>query len=286
MGHFTGKVAIVTGGASGIGRALCEQLGERGATVVVADVNKAGAEKVVSSISAAGGVATPAHTDVSKEEEVRELIDRTTAAHGKLDFMFNNAGIGVGGEVRDTPLEHWRRIFDINLYGVLYGTLMAYEVMIKQGSGHIVNTASGYGLMPGPVEAAYATTKHAVVGLSTSLRVEGADLGVKVSVVCPGFIETDIWQSATIFRADREEAVAQIPFKMMKAKDAGRAILSGVERNRQYIVFPFHARVLWRLNRLSPSLLKPVYAKLMRDFRTIRTGSEGSGEARAGQGGG
>jgi short-subunit dehydrogenase len=146
-------------------------------------------------------------------------------------------------------------------------------VMIRQGSGHIVNTASGYGLLPGPVEAAYATTKHAVVGLSTSLRVEGADLGVKVSVVCPGFIETDIWQAATMLKVDRQEALAQIPFKMMKSKDAARAILSGVERNKQYIVFPFHARLLWRLNRISPSLMKPVYAKLMRDFRTIRSGS-------------
>jgi short-subunit dehydrogenase len=240
---------------------------------VVADNNKAGAEKVVSSISAAGGVATPAHTDVSNEGEVRDLIDRTTSSHGKLDFMFNNAGIGVGGEVRDTPLEHWRRIIDINLYGVLYGTLMAYDVMIKQGSGHIVNTASGYGLLPGPIEAAYATTKHAVVGLSTSLRVEGADLGVKVSVVCPGFIETDIWQAATMMKVDRNDVLAQIPFKMMKSKDAARAILSGVERNKQHIVFPFHARLLWRLNRISPSLMKPVYAKLMRDFRTIRSGS-------------
>ncbi len=273
MGHFRGKVAIVTGGASGIGRSLCEELGERGAAVVVADINKAGAEEVVSSINAAGGVATPAHTDVSKEEEVRALIDHTTAAHGKLDFMFNNAGIGVGGEVRDTPLEHWRRIFDINLYGVLYGTLMAYEVMIKQGSGHIVNTASGYGLLPGPIEAAYATTKHAVVGLSVSLRAEAADLGVKVSVVCPGFIETDIWQAATVMKANQQEALELIPFKMMKSRDAGRAILRGVERNRQYIVFPLHARFLWWLNRISPSLLKPGYAKLMRDFRAIRSRS-------------
>jgi short-subunit dehydrogenase len=104
--------------------------------------------------------------------------------------MLNNAGIALGGEVRDMDLEHWRRILDVNLWGVIHGTTAAYQVMVKQGFGHIVNTASLGGLIPEPMATAYATTKHAVVGLSTSLRAEAAELRVKVSVVCPGFVQT------------------------------------------------------------------------------------------------
>ena len=214
MEHYKDKIAIVTGGASGIGRALCEELGRRGAQVVVADINMEGAERTASTITAAGGRVRAVHVDVTKAEDVRRLIQETASAHGRLDFMFNNAGIVTVGEVRDMDLGHWHRILDINLMGVIYGTTAAYALMIKQGFGHIVNTASAAGLGPFPLLASYVMTKHAVVGLSTTLRLEGAGLGVKVSVVCPGFVRTEIFNTPMV-NAPREEVVSKIPPRMI-----------------------------------------------------------------------
>jgi short-subunit dehydrogenase len=143
--------------------------------------------------------------------------------------------------------------------------------MIKQKFGHIVNTASAWGLTPAPLDASYCTSKHGVVGLSTSLRAEAADLGVKVSVVCPGLVQTEIWETSLILNAKREDALALIPLKMIKATRAAKAILLGVARNKAIIVFPLHARLMWWLYRIHPSILTPLNRKAVRDFRKIRS---------------
>ena len=273
MDHFKDKVAIVTGGGSGIGQAVSEELGRRGSGIVVADINEVCARQVASAIAARGGQARAAYIDVSNEAEVKQLIDATASEYGHLDYMFNNAGIAIAGDARDLTLEQWRRVIDVDLFGVLYGTLTAYHVMVKQGFGHIVNTASLAGLTPYPTNAPYSTSKHAVVGLSLSLRFEAADLGVKVSVVCPGYVRTNIYQAATIVNVPREQVMAQntqLPFKMMEVSPAARAILRGVERNDAIIVFPGHAIWLWRLSRLDPGLLNSLGFKIVRDFRKIR----------------
>jgi len=271
MNHFRDKVAIVTGGASGIGRALCEELGQRGAVVIVADVNAERAQKVASAITTTGGRARAAHLDVSQAEDVQKLIDETASEHGRLDYMFNNAGIAMAGEVRDTSLELWRRIVDVNLWGVIYGTTAAYSLMVRQGFGHIVNVASLGGLVGSPTVTPYATAKHGVVGLSTSLRAEAADLGVRVSVVCPGHIQTGIYDVATVLNANREDLFARIPFKGMDATQAARAILRGVARNQAVITIPFYVRLLWWLYRLHPALLAPLGRKVVKVFRALRS---------------
>ena len=181
-----GKVAIVTGAGSGIGEAVSLELARRGARVVVADINGDGAKRVATAIAESGGQATASHVDVTQEQDVMRLVEETASAYGRLDYQFNNAGIAIGGDARDLTLDHWRRVLDVDLNGVLYGTLAAYPIMVRQGFGHIVNTSSAAGLLPTPLSAPYCTAKYAVVGLSLSLRAEGADLGVKVSVVCPG----------------------------------------------------------------------------------------------------
>lgn len=275
MHYFHDKVAIVTGGASGIGRMLCEELAARGAIVVVADLNLEGAQRVASTIIESGGRASAESLDVSNADSVRELVDGVAGEHGRLDFIFNNAGIGVGGEVRDLSPEHWRRIVEINLFGVISGTSAAYSVMVKQGFGHIVNTASVAGLISTPTMTPYATTKHAVVGLSTSLRTEAERLGVRVSAVCPGFIQTGIYDAGTFVKNTKEAFLSQIPFKLMNAREAARKILRGVERNRAIIVFPFYARFLWWLARINPSLLSPLSRKTVNDFRRTRGDTAG-----------
>jgi NAD(P)-dependent dehydrogenase (short-subunit alcohol dehydrogenase family) len=172
---FENKIAIVTGGASGIGRALCQELAQRGARVVVADINAPAAHQVASALTGAHQQAVSACVDVSQEQSVQTLVYETVAQYGRLDYMFNNAGIGLVADLRDMTLEHWRRIVDINLWGVIYGTTAAYHIMLQQGAGHIVNTASAAGLFPSAaLGTAYTATKHAVVGLSTAFRPEAA----------------------------------------------------------------------------------------------------------------
>jgi NAD(P)-dependent dehydrogenase (short-subunit alcohol dehydrogenase family) len=274
VSHFKDKVAIVTGGASGIGRALCEELGQRGAQVVVADINVEGAERVASDITIAGGLAHGVRLDVTQAEDVRKLVEGTAAEEGHLDFMFNNAGICVVGEMRDMDLAHWQRLIDVNLWGVIYGTMAAYEVMIKQGFGHIVNAGSADGLIPFPMMAAYSATKHAVIGLSTGLRGEAAGLGVKVSVTCPGLIRTPMQLDSTMVSQLRDEDAlrrqfAQLPVGM-EAPQCARVILRGVKRNRGIIVVTAFARINWWLYRLHPALIKPfnnTWVRMIRDHR-------------------
>jgi NAD(P)-dependent dehydrogenase (short-subunit alcohol dehydrogenase family) len=267
---FKDKVAIVTGGASGIGRALCEELAAGGAVVIAADKDVDGAERTAARAAIRGGSAVAMGLDVSISDQVGSLIDRVAREHGRLDLMFNNAGIGVGGEVRDLALDDWARIINVNLCGVVYGAVAAYRLMVRQGFGHIVNTASLAGLIPAPTFTPYAMTKHAVVGLSSSLRLEGAALGVRVSTVCPGFVQTGIYDASLIANARVQDIVARMPFKMIGADVAARAILRGVRRNQAFIVFPFYARLVWRLYRLSPRLVGPLARKALADFRAAR----------------
>lgn len=273
MDHFDRKTAIVTGGASGIGQALCQELGRRGAMVIVADINEPEAGQVATSIVGAGGRAGARGVDVSQGSQVQALVDSVVSAQGHLDFIFNNAGHTIGGELQDMRPEHWQRIMDTNLWGVIHGTNSAYRVMVTQGSGHIINTASIGGLVPVPMGTAYAAGKHAIVGLSTSLRTEAADRGIKVSVVCPGHVETPIDESALfVTRVKDQEALQRLmtPGGRMPADRCARAILRGVERNQAIITVTPQARLVWWLYRLSPDLLITVFRKLARDLHALR----------------
>lgn len=273
MDQWSGKVAIVTGGASGIGRALCKEMGRRGAVVVAADIDADGGQQTAAAVTSAGGRASAVEVDVAQAEAVEELVGWTYSRFGRLDYMFNNAGVTVGGDLRDMGLGHWRYALDVNLWGVVYGTVAAYRVMVKQGFGHIVNTASVGGLVPVPMGTAYAVAKHGVVGLSTSLRAEAADLGVRVSVVCPGFIRTGVSDRAlNVTKVKDEEALAHAlaPARMMSAKDCARLILRGVEKNRAIITVTAPARLIWWLYRLWPSLVVGLFRKMARDYRALR----------------
>lgn len=272
MDYFKNKVTIVTGAASGIGRSLCEKLGERGAVLIAADINKEGARQTASSITKSGGQAQAVHLDVSHAENVQALINKIASKYGRLDYIFNNAGIWIKGEVRDIDLGYWRNIINVNQFGVLYCTIAAYSLMVKQGFGHIVNIASLAGLVGYPVSVPYAVTKHAVVGLSNSLRLEAADLGVKVSTVCPGYVQTNISEAAPILKANREDVLAQRKrIKKMDVTRAAKIILRGVARNRGIIIFPFKARLQWWFFRIYPPFLFSFGKKIVKDFRILRS---------------
>ncbi len=264
------KVAIVTGGASGIGRALCHALAARGTMVIVADINAEGAKGVAAAIRQRGGQAAAHTVDVADADSVKQLVQHTLAMHRRLDYLFNNAGIAVTADTRDLRLEHWQRVMAVNLWGVIYGVQAAYPVMVQQGHGHIVNTASLAGLLPYPTNLPYATTKHAVVGLSLSLRAEAADLGVKVSVICPGWVQSGIYAASPTLNVRSEQVQAALPFKLMQADTAAQRILAGVARNQPVIVFPLYARVLWWAYRMRATWLNALGFKLIRDLRRLR----------------
>lgn len=270
MNVFQDRVAIVTGGASGIGRALCDALGGNGAAVIVADIDAQGARHVAEAIRANGGRAVAQAVDVADAQSVERLVRETLAAHGRLDYLFNNAGIAITADARDLTLEHWQRVIGVNQMGVIHGVQAAYPMMARQGYGHIVNIASLAGLLPYPTNLPYTTSKHAVVGLSLALRAEAADLGVRVSVVCPGTIRTGIFAASPMLNARQEQGHATTLFKPIDAETAGRRILVGVARNQALIVFPRYARVLWLVARLRLGWLEAFGLRIVRDFRRIR----------------
>jgi len=273
MQIFQDKTAIVTGGASGLGRALCEVLGKCGADVIVADINLEGAKNAAEGMGRSGARAEAVLLDVTIEEDVRDLVEKTVAEKGRLDYMFNNAGIGVSGEVQDIGLDQWRRIVDINLWGVIYGSLSAYRVMIKQGHGHIVNIASAAGLVPFPFLTAYTTTKHAVVGLSAGLRAEAAELGVKVSVACPGLIDTAFEDNVAYVNTSREALFSVSPAGLTKMRmspqDCATAILRGVARNKGIISGQVLSKVLWWVNRVHPGIMESQTRKTLAKYRKM-----------------
>jgi NAD(P)-dependent dehydrogenase (short-subunit alcohol dehydrogenase family) len=257
---FDGATAIVTGGASGIGQALSQELGKRGCEVVPADLQVELAEEVASGIVASGGKARAAKVDVIDFPAVEQLVQETVKRTGRLDYIFNNAGIAIGGYVSHYGIEEWNRVVDVNLRGVINGIQAVYKIMVEQGFGHIVNTASMAGLMPGPGNVAYTTTKHAVVGLSGSLRAEAAQLGVRVSVLCPGVVRTPILEGGGKYGKMLidipPEQVRQMweRLKPMSPDVFAKKVLSLVAKNKAIIIVPSWWRVYWWINRLSPSL--------------------------------
>lgn len=277
METFSGKTAIVTGAGSGIGKALAEELAARKANVVAADVNSQQLNKVVESILKAGNSAKAAMLDVSDYDAVKKLVQDTVKENGKLDYIFNNAGIAVGGEARDCSIDDWRSVIDVNLYGVINGVASAYPIMVEQGFGHIINTASIEGLIPFPGTISYVASKYGVVGLSNSLRIEGKDLGVKVSVVCPGYIKTNIFHASKMIKMDRDKVLERLPERFgITPEKCVLAILKGVERNKAYIVVTGFAKVLWMLHRISPRLIHWIMGRNLKESRQeIRIEDEG-----------
>jgi short-subunit dehydrogenase len=194
--------------------------------------------------------------DVTNELAVEKLLQRVVTETRVLDYMFNNAGIVASGPFEQMDTRTCQRIVAINLWGVIHGTRHAYAIMRRQGHGHIINTASTAGVTPVARSVPYAATKHAVVGLSTSLREEAREHNIRISVVLPGLVDTGIFSSAmTTTDYDYVGQIQRMPLRKISPDMAAEEILYGVMRNKMFIVFPAYNRILVTLYRLMPTCI-------------------------------
>jgi NADP-dependent 3-hydroxy acid dehydrogenase YdfG len=254
----SGKVAFVTGGASGIGAALSTKLVDEGAEVWIADRQVGSAQELAQRLDSGGGKPHAIELDVRSYPSFERAVAEAVQQSGRIDYLFNNAGIGVGGEIDSYTLDDWNDVFDVNLRGVVHGIQAVYPIMIQQHSGHIVNTASLAGLVAAPGSASYTATKHAVVAISKVLRVEAERHGVQVSVLCPGAIRTPILTMGKYGRFDgvSDEQLLKFwePFRPMAPEKFAERALRAVLRGDAIIVVPAWWKASWYLDRLSPLL--------------------------------
>ncbi|TMS54136.1 SDR family oxidoreductase [Mycobacterium sp. DBP42] len=253
MTRFAGKQAIVTGAGSGIGAALCRALVGAGAEVLCTDVDEAAAARIAAALGARS-----ARLDVTDAAAVQSAVDGVVDRAGRLDLMFNNAGIVWGGDTELLTLDQWNAIIDVNVRGVVHGVAAAYPQMIRQGHGHIVNTASMAGLAAAGQLTSYVMTKHAVVGMSLALRSEAAAHGVGVLAVCPAAVETPILDKGAVGGFVGRDYFLQGQ-GVKTAYDADRLAadtLRAIERNQAILVKPRRAHASWLFARLAPGLMQ------------------------------
>ena len=254
---LAGLTAVVTGGGSGIGAALVRALVGEGVRVACADVDLDAAARTASSV-VGPGVAWPVHVDVTHAASVQALVDGVVDREGRLDLLFNNAGITFGGETEELALAQWDAIIDVNIRGVVHGVAAAYPLMVRQGHGRIVNTASMGGLMAAGLITSYVMTKHAVVGLSLALRSEAAAKGVGVTVVCPSAVETPILEKGHVGRFHGRDYYlkGQGVRRPLDPDVLAQQVLEAVRRDDAMLVTPRTARIAWRLGRYAPGFVQ------------------------------
>ncbi|MCE3202646.1 SDR family NAD(P)-dependent oxidoreductase [Paenibacillus sonchi] len=267
------RVGIVTGGASGIGKALCKELLKRRVYIVIADLNAEEGVKTVAELEGLGGACRFVQVDVADGPAVGELVNGVYREFGRLDYMFNNAGIAMYGEIGDMTQQNWQRVLDVNLWGVIHGVQAAYPLMKEQGSGCIANTASAAGLGPAPGSGAYSAAKHAVVGLTASLHYEAEAYGVKVSCLCPAFVDTPIFERGEAVHMDKKKVLAQVKKqKLMTPEHFAGIAFKGIERNEALVNPMPLRRTMDVVFTLFPSLHRKVMRLVCRTTREARLG--------------
>ena len=273
---------VITGGGSGLGRALALDYARAGWRVAVLDRNGASAAAVAGEIEAAGGKALAFTCDVTDEAAVTGAATAIGRGWRGLDLLVNNAGIAGSGTVVETPGEDWRRIMEVNLFGVVTVCRAFIPAMIRAGSGHVVNIASAAGFVSPPGVAAYNVSKAAVISLSETLRVELAPHGIGVSVVCPSFFKTNLLDEFSGSEESRQMAQRLMEKSPLDADDVARLIRRGVGKREFMIVPHAEARGVLLLKRLSPNLFFSAIRKSTAGFLAPKA-RKGPAQIRAGR---
>ncbi|GMG86477.1 SDR family NAD(P)-dependent oxidoreductase [Biformimicrobium ophioploci] len=255
MKSFRNQVAAITGAASGIGRALAENLAEAGCHLALADTDMAGLEQVCADLAGSGVKISLHQLDVSDEQAVHQYARDAIEAHGSVQMIFNNAGVALNQPASEMNTDDMRWLMGINYWGVVYGTQAFLPHLQAQGFGHIINVSSLFGMIGVPTQAAYNSAKFAVRGFTECLRIELAGSGVGVSCVHPGGIDTNIVRNARMHPdEDREQSVRRFKKLARTTPDrAARIILDGVRRNRVQILVGADAHLISRIGRLFPA---------------------------------
>ncbi|ATG19995.1 short chain dehydrogenase [Ralstonia pickettii] len=259
---LTGKLAVITGAGSGIGRCAALEFAEQGAAIVAVDIRAEDAERTATLVRLTGGAAWARTADVGNAEQMEGLVDWVGKALGGADIVVNNAGIGMAGGIVDTTERDWQRILHVNVWGVIHGARLFARQMVERGQGgHIVNTASAAAFAPSRDLAAYAATKAAVLMLSECMRGELAGHGIGVSAICPGFAETGIMAS-TVYAGTTEAQQAQLraratrlyQLRGLKPETVAKAMLRAVLRNQPVVTIGIEAHASRFISRYAPWL--------------------------------
>lgn len=240
---YQGKTAIITGASSGIGKALCQQLHQLGCNVALADIDGDIALTLAAQLDVKGTTALAYAVDVRDHTAVNAMVNAAYKHFGRLDFIFNNAGIAVGGPVFEYDALDWQRVFDVNVTGVTNGIDAAYPIMRKQGFGHIINTSSVASLFPNVLTAAYSASKSAVTTLSQILQVEAKPFGIHVHVLLPGPVDTPILTGGKYGRGTKGLSAEKLRrywqrMRPISAEDCAQQALIGIAQNKHRIIIP------------------------------------------------
>ncbi len=275
-----GKQAIVTGAGSGIGAALCRALDLAGAHVVCTDIDGSAAKATASRL---GPRVRGQQLDVTDAAAVQAAVDHVVDRAGRLDLMFNNAGILWGGDTERLTLDQWNAIIDINVRGVVHGVAAVYPQMLRQGHGHIINTASMAGLTAGGQLTSYVATKHAVVGLSMALRSEAVPRGIGVLAVCPAAVETPILDKGAVGGfVGRDYFLRSQGGKPYDADRLARDTLCAIDRNKAILIKPNVAQVQWLLARVAPVLMNRLAMRFVTGQRSQQAAASPPGTVDSG----
>lgn len=263
MEQFRGKVVVITGAASGIGRETALAFARRGARLAVCDIDGEGLKRLAGELETTGCELFTEVVDVSQAWQVEEFAENVFEMMGRTDILVNNAGVGVGARMEDMSLEDWKWLLGANLWGVINCCHFFYPRMIRQGFGQIVNISSGAALSPLPLMIAYNTSKAGVLSFSETLRAEAAGYGIGVSVVCPGLIATDIVRKARVMVCTRRLAAEEFKEKVdwvfqtrnYAPSRVAEKLIRGVSRNKGVIVVGPETYLIDIAHRVSRSLV-------------------------------
>jgi NAD(P)-dependent dehydrogenase (short-subunit alcohol dehydrogenase family) len=249
--QFAGKVAVITGGASGIGRGTALAIARRGTDVVIADINDRRLEETRADIATLGRRVLAVHCDVAKDADVECLGETALRVMGRVDILMNNAGVMLRGALEQIPIADWEWSFDINLLGVVRGIRTFLPHMLERGSGYIINTGSVAGLIALTGEGApYVASKFAIVGLSEALALYARPKGIGVSVLCPGSVDTNLCETERVIGMTPESALAEAASSaifhsiLMTPDQVGESVVEAVQQQRFFVLPDHHQQAI------------------------------------------
>lgn len=258
--------AVITGASSGLGKAYALAWARRGWRIGVVDIETAEGERTLEEVERLGGRGEFYRCDVRDLEEVQAMAGHFFASWGGVGVLVNNAGVFGAGAVGEIPIDDWRRIIDVNFWGVVHGCHAFIPLMKEQGNGHIVNTASAGGVISTPETAPYNSSKAGVIAVSETIRTELSAHGIGVTVVCPTFVDTRLLSSMTVTPDTPIRDISSVAFEhsRMDAGQIAEKVVRAVEKNRLYVFPQLSSKVLWANKRLFPGLYFALLSLLYR----------------------